>query len=241
MGRPNARFPGSAIARIGAISTMDKDGTINVMLADDFEVIRAATQSLLKTLEGVRVVAEAVPTVGILPSVLKHKPDVLLLDVGFPNVGLLESVKALIENAPSTRILLLATHAEEEFVRAALEIGVSGVLLQHSGAHEFEECIHAVATGELYLSPVASLREGHGPASRDGKHVSDQALTPRHIEVLRLVASGKSSKQIAKQLQISPKTVEAHRAEIMRRLDIHDVCGLVRYSIRVGLSAATAD
>lgn len=218
---------------------MNTPASINVMLADDHDLVRAAMRMLLESYKDVHIVAEVGKVAEILPAVLEHKPDILLLDLGFPEGSGIDIARAVLDQAPATRVLVLSMHAKQEYVRDALKMGVSGYLLKQSAASELEVSIRAVAAGEIYLSPAISRQVVDEYIARDDQPGQASVLTARQTEVLRCVASGQSSKQVARELGLSVKTVEAHRAEIMRRLQVHDVSGLVRYAIRIGLISAS--
>lgn len=212
---------------------------IRVLIADDHALVRAGLRALLGSLAGVEVVAEAGDGREALALVEVHRPDVLLTDIAMPHMNGLELAGRVARDLSPTRVLILSMHASEEYASRALQLGAAGYLLKESGADELEIAIRAVARGETYLSPVVSThviadylrRIAGGPAA-------PCALTPRQREILRLVAEGVTTKGIAHQLGISAKTVEAHRSQLMDRLDIHDVPGLVRYAILIGLVAA---
>src|SRR5262249_55504724 len=209
---------------------------IRVMLADDHVLIRAGIRALLENLPGVEVVAEASEGREALALAEAHRPDVILTDIAMPALRGLELPAGIASQLPDTSILTLSMHSEEEYVCRALQVGAAGYLLKDSGTAELELAIQAVARGEPYLSPAVSkhiiadyLRRTSGESNQ-----ADQ-LTPRQREVLRLMAGGHTMKSIARALHISVKTVESHRAQLMERLDIHDLAGLVRYALRVGL------
>lgn len=218
---------------------MNSPASIRVMLADDHDLVRAAMRMLIESFKDVHIVAEVGKASAILPAVLEQKPDILLLDLGFPDGNGLEIAKAVLEQAPATKVLVFSMYANEEYVREALKMGVSGYLLKQSATSELEVSIRAIAGGEVYLSPAVSRQVVSDYVSRDEQAEEKNLLTPRQMEVLRCVASGQSSKQVARELKLSVKTVEAHRAEIMRRLQVHDVSGMVRYAIRIGLISAS--
>ena len=209
---------------------------IRVLLADDHTLVRAGFRRLIQDLPAIEVVAEAESGHEALRLVQEHQPDVILLDIAMPGLNGLEVAARLAEEFPRVRVLILSMHLNEEYVWQALRAGASGYLLKDSGDSELEIAIRAVARGETYLSPPVSkqvisdymLRAGSEPSSLD-------RLTPRQREVLQLIAEGHSTKEIAFTLKVSVKTVESHRTELMERLNIHDVAGLVRYAIRVRL------
>src|SRR5262245_27955498 len=157
-----------------------------------------------------------------------------------PELNGLEAAERIARDTPRTRLVILSMHASETYVAQALKVGVAGYVLKEACADELPLLLRAVMRGETYLSPgiskqvVDALRAQQGGAGGAGSPLAE-VLTPRQREILQLVAEGKSTKEIAHSLGLSGKTVETHRMQIMQRLDIHDVPGLVRYAMRAGL------
>ncbi len=214
---------------------------IRVVLADDHALVRAGLRALLERIDGVTVVAEAADGRAALAAIEEHKPDVALVDIAMPELNGLEVVGRVVRSSPRTRVVIVTMHAGEAFVAQALRAGVAGYLLKDAAADELGLMLRAVGRGETYLSPAVSRQVVDGYLARAGAEASPQpldVLTPRQREILQLVAEGKSTKEIAQLLDLSVKTVENHRAQLMDRLDIRDVAGLVRYAIRVGLVSA---
>jgi DNA-binding NarL/FixJ family response regulator len=184
----------------------------------------------------VKVVGEAKDGREALRLVKERKPDLILMDVAMPGLNGLEATARVSKEFPDVRVIILSMYANEEYVREAINAGAAGYLVKRSAATELERAITAVARGEKYFSPLVSA---HVNRDRDGRLSADRAwierLTPRQREILQLVAERHSTKDIAGILSISVKTVETHRAQLMERLDIHDVPGLVRFAIRAGL------
>ena len=212
---------------------------IRVILADDHALFRAGIRSLLLAIEGVEIVGEARDGHEALRMVAEHTPDVLLLDVALPQLNGIEVAERL-RDKPGTRVLILSMFANEEFVLRSLRAGAAGYLLKDSSVVELEAALRSVADGGSYLSPAVS---GHVLAAyvrRVGQEgaPAEPTLTPRQREVLQLIAEGHGTKEIAARLCLSAKTVETHRAQLMERLGIHDVAGLVRYAIRTGIVSA---
>ena len=208
-----------------------------VLLADDHSLVRAGIRYLLQSLPDIEVVAEAGDGREALQLIEKHSPDIVLMDIAMPNLSGLEAAIYVTENFPHVRLIILSMHATEEYVLRALRSGASGYILKDADITELELAIKAVARGETYISPSVSKhvtdyvrRVGGGTSPLD-------RLTMRQREVLQLIAEGHTTQEIAQILEISSKTVETHRAQLMARLDIHDIAGLVRYAIRVGLVA----
>lgn len=212
---------------------------IRVMLADDHALFRAGIRSLLLGLEGVEIVGEARTGHEALRMVAERKPDVLLLDVALPELNGIE-VAERIRDRPGTRVIFLSMFANEEYVLRSLRAGAAGYLLKDSTVVELEAALRSVADGGSYLSPAVSGHVLAAYLSRVGQGgvPSEPTLTPRQREVLQLIAEGHGTKEIAARLSLSAKTVETHRAQLMERLGIHDVAGLVRYAIRAGIVSA---
>jgi DNA-binding NarL/FixJ family response regulator len=209
---------------------------ISVLLADDHELVRAGFRALLQTISGVKVVAESDDGRKALESVRAHQPDVVLMDLAMPGLNGLEATARIAKEFPRTRVIVLSMHKSEEYVLGALKSGASGYLLKDASPSELETAIRSVARGDTYLSPPVSRQVIEDYRKRTGENQGPlDLLTPRQREILQLIAEGRSTKDIADVLQVSVKTVETHRAQLMERLDIHDVAGLVRYAIRTGL------
>lgn len=207
---------------------------LRLLLADDHTLVRAGLRALLDGIEGVSVVAEAENGEQAVALALEHAPDVALLDITMPGLNGLQAAERILAQLPRTRVVILSMHAAEEYVNRALALGVSGYLLKDAATLDLQAALEAVAAGQTYLSPRitsqvldARLKAAEGTPK--------PGLTPRQTEVLRLLAAGRSVKEIAYDLQLSAKTVETYRAQIMERLDLHDIASLVRYAIRTGL------
>jgi len=209
---------------------------IRVLLADDHTLVRAGLRGLLQGIAGVEVVGEAEDGHEVLRLAAELHPDVVLLDIGMPGLNGLDAAAQLIKLDERIRVLILSMHSAEEYVLRALRAGCAGYLLKRSALNELEIAVRAVARGETYLSPRVSKQVVDDYVGRTGGAADPlEALTPRQREILQLVAEGHTSKEIAERLQLSFKTVEAHRAQIMERLGLQDVTGLVRFAVRVGL------
>jgi len=209
---------------------------IRVLLADDHALLRAGIRALLQGVPGIEVVAEANDGREALELLKTHHVHVLVSDIGMAGMNGLEAAARVAKEFSHVRVIILSMHSSEEYVSQALKAGASGYLLKDSVPAELELAIRAVAKGETYLSPAVSKHVISGYMQRlSGDANPLDALTPRQREILQLIAEGKTTKEIAKILKIGIKTAETHRAQLMERLDIHDVAGLVRYAIRVGL------
>ena len=208
---------------------------IRVVLADDHALVRAGIRSLLGAMADVQVVGEASSGEEALELAEREHPDVVLMDIMMPELNGLDATARLTAAAPKVRTIVLSMNASEEYVLQALRAGAVGYLLKDAATGELELALRTVIRGESWLSPAVSRQVVEGYVQRVGGDTGPDVLTARQREVLRLVAGGKSTKEIAFLLNLSVKTVETHRAQIMERLGIRDVAGLVRYALRTGL------
>ena len=215
--------------------------TTRVLLVDDHKLFRAGIRSLLQTVSGVEVVAEAGDGREGLRLIEAHRPDVVLMDIMMPGLNGLDAAARVARTCPATRVLMLSMNADEDSVLQTLRAGAAGYLVKTADPAELELAIRAVVRGETFLSSAIS---GHVVAAclgrRDREQTSLERLAPRQREVLQLIAEGYSTKEIAKELGISVKTAEVYRADLMKELDIHDIASLTRYAIRMGVVALDA-
>ncbi len=214
---------------------------IRLLLADDHKLFRAGMRSLLQTLGVVEVVAEAGDGREALRLVEAHRPDVVLLDIMMPGLNGLDTAARIARAFPHSRVIMLSMNADEDSVLRALRAGAVGYLVKSADPAELELAIRAVVRGENFLSSAVSAHVVATCLGRvDEERTALERLSPRLREVLQLVAEGHTTKKIAKNLGISPKTAEAYRGELMKALDIHDIASLTRYAIRTGLVSADA-
>lgn len=209
---------------------------VRVLLADDHTLVRAGLRKLLESMPDIHVVGEAGDGLALLTLAAELQPHLVLMDIAMPGLNGLEATARLVKSMPGIRVMILSMHQNEEYVRRALRHGAVAYLLKDSAPTELELAIAAVLRGETYLSRVVSkgvledyvhrLREDDEPAEH---------LSPRQREVLQLIAEGLSTKDIARRLDLSVKTVETHRTGLMRQLDVHEVTGLVRHALKLGL------
>jgi DNA-binding NarL/FixJ family response regulator len=212
---------------------------MRVLLADDHTIVRAGVRALVAAIPGVEIVGEAGDGQEALALIRETQPDVALVDVSMPGMNGLDLAARVAREAPQTRVAVLSMHGTPAHVAQALRAGVKGYVLKDAAAEELPLLLRAVMRGETYLSSAISRHVVDGFLGRDGVPATGEpapdSLTPRQREILQLVAEGKSTKDVARLLDLSVKTVEAHRSQIMGRLEIHDLAGLVRYAIRTGL------
>jgi DNA-binding NarL/FixJ family response regulator len=212
--------------------------SISILLADDHTLVRAGIRALVERLPDMKVVAEAKDGREALRLVGESHPDLVLMDIAMPGLNGLDATARISREFPDVRVIILSMYSNEEYVREAISAGAAGYLAKRGAAAELETAIKTVARGGKYFSPLVSTRLR---LDRTGQPNADRALierlTPRQREILQLIAERHSTKETAQILNISAKTVETHRAQLMERLEIHDVPGLVRFAIRTGLAS----
>ena len=208
---------------------------IRVLLVDDHVLVRAGIRGLLEKIPEVEVVGEASNGREALEMVKTRLPNLVLMDIAMSELGGLEALPRIVKNFPGVSVVILSAHANEEYVIRALRSGASGYIVKDAATTELELVVKAVVEGNTYLSPSISKTVIDSYLERVGGEGPLEQLTARQREILQLIAEGKNTKEIADTLQVSVKTVEAHRLQLMARLNIHDVAGLVRYAVRTGL------
>jgi DNA-binding NarL/FixJ family response regulator len=204
-----------------------------ILLADDHEVVREGLASLLNA-EGFEIVGTAPDGRAAVRLATELKPDFAVLDLGMPQMNGLDAARAMSRSTPQTQVIILTMHSEGPYVIEALRAGVRGYVLKTQATAHLVEAIRQVGEGAVYLSPGISKVVVEAWLSKSDP--PEDPLTTREREVLRLITEGKSAKEVAAALDISVRTAEAHRANIMEKLDIHETAGLVRYAIRRGLA-----
>jgi DNA-binding NarL/FixJ family response regulator len=210
---------------------------VRVILADDHTLVRAGIRALLEKLPEVTVLAEAGNGREALELVRIHKPDVVLMDITMPGLNGLEAATRMAREFPGVRVIILSMHNNEEYYWRALKTGAAGYLLKKAATAELAVALQRVVHGEIYLSREISSRllKKFPLQEIAGKKSPFEQLTGRQREILQLIAEGQNTKEIAEILKVSPKTVEYHRMKLMTVLNVHDVPGLVRFALRVGL------
>ena len=207
-----------------------------ILLVDDHTLVRAGIRSLLEGLDRVWEVVEAGDGRAALELIRFQPPDIVLMDIAMKGLNGVEATRLIKKEFPKIFIIILSMHSSEEYVLHALQAGASGYLMKDAAPVELELALVAVLQGNIYLSPPVSRQVIMDYLLRIGDSSSNLGLlTPRQREVLQLITEGLSTKEIANLLQVSVKTVETHRQQIMDRLNIHNIPGLVRFAVREGL------
>jgi DNA-binding NarL/FixJ family response regulator len=212
--------------------------SIRVLLVDDHALVRAGIRSLLEQEEALEVVGETGDGREALELIEKLRPDIVLLDLTMPGLSGFEVLTMSKERFPAVQVIIITIHDEEEYAFHAFRSGAAGYLPKTAALAELRLAIDHVMNGKKYLSPGIAQKAAaeFGQQGKEGQKTVAN-LTPRQREVLILIAEGRSTKEIARELNISVKTVESHRGQLMDRLNIHDIAGLVRYAIKFGLAS----
>jgi len=203
-----------------------------LLLAEDHVVVREGLIQLLLR-EGFEVVAEVSTGRDAVESARKLSPDVAVLDVSMPLLNGIDAARAIRVVSPHTKSVILTIHTEEQYVLSALRAGIEGYVVKMQAGSDLVDAIRTVLRGDLYLSPRISAIAMK--ATKADCAVDCDFLTLRERQILQLIAEGSSNKQISRQLDVSIKTVESHRGNLMKKLDIHETAGLVRHAIKIGL------
>ncbi|MEE9369907.1 MAG: response regulator transcription factor [Sedimentisphaerales bacterium] len=213
--------------------------SVRILLADDHAIMRQGLRSLLEKEADMEVVGEVADGRKALELVRELVPDIVVMDISMPNLNGIEATHQITKELPNVKVIALSIHSDRRFVAGMLKAGASGYILKECLFDEFVRAIRTVATGEIYLSPTITGVVVEDYVKRLATMVNSQfaTLTDREHEVLQLLAEGKTTKQIALELHVSTKTIEANRRHIMDRLNIHSIAELTKYAIREGLTS----
>jgi DNA-binding NarL/FixJ family response regulator len=208
---------------------------LHILVADDHGIVRAGIKMLIDRQDGMHVVAEAEDGIQAVEAAQAAKPDVAILDVSMPRMTGLQAAREIRARAPGTSVLLLSMHDDERYFADALEVGAAGYVLKRSADTDLIDAIHAVARGEQFVSPMTERTVIKEWLESGRQERLGDPLTPRELDVVKLIAEAHTNKQIAQALHVSEKTVESHRANVLSKLGMRDRVELVRYAIRRGL------
>jgi two-component system, NarL family, nitrate/nitrite response regulator NarL len=206
---------------------------IQIVLADDHDLVRSGIKALLSTVDGVHVIAEARNGLELLQILESVKPDVVMTDISMPGMDGITAISEIHNRFPAVKVIVLSMYDTVDFVKRAVANGACGYLMKDAPPFELEQALRSVmATGSYFSAAVAQR------LLQPSEPTVDDELTTRQVEILTLIAQGKSAKEIAFELGLSPKTVDVHRARIMERLRLNDIASLTRYAVRKGLVKA---
>ena len=211
---------------------------LHILVADDHGIVRSGIRMLIDRQDGMRVVAEAEDGLQAVDLAKSTRPDVAILDVSMPRMTGLQAAREIKLRTPDTSVLLLSMHDDERYFFDAVDVGASGYVLKRAADTDLIDAIQAVARGEQFVSPDTerSVIKEWLEGSREER--LEDPLTPRELDVVKLIAEAHTNKQIAEALHVSEKTVESHRANVLSKLGMRDRVELVRYAIRRGLTEA---
>jgi DNA-binding NarL/FixJ family response regulator len=203
---------------------------VRVVLADDHELVRSGIKALLSMVDGVEVIAEASDGSELVALVDSLKPDLVMTDISMPGMDGITAISEIHRRHPDVKLLVLSMYDTVDFVKRAVASGACGYLMKDAPPFELEQAVRSVMATGSYYSPAIAQR-----LLQPSEPTADDELTQRQVEILRLIAQGRASKEIAFELGLSPKTVDVHRARIMDRLQLNDIASLTRYAVRKGL------
>jgi DNA-binding NarL/FixJ family response regulator len=208
-------------------------GAVRILLADDHEIVRRGLSSLIQEQSGWQVVAEVSDGREVVAKAAELQPDVAILDISMPTLNGLDATKQILKQSPRTKVLVLTVHDSEQLIRDLIKTGVRGYILKADASRDFVTAVHALVSGKTFFTPKVAQLVLDGFIGKNAQPTGEsQRLSNREREIVQLLAEGKSSKEVATVLSISVKTAETHRANIMRKLEMHSVSELVRYAVR---------
>ena len=215
--------------------------SLKILLVDDHQIMRQGLRALLQTHAEMKVIAEASDGRTAVALAKQHSPDVVVMDITMPDLNGIEATRQIVAASPKTRVIALSAHADLRSASEMLKAGAKGYLIKEGIFEELAEAIRIVMGGSIYLRPkvAAVMKTDSSPAGQGNGHGPSAfvRLSPREREVLQLMAEGRATKEIAKELQVSVKTVETHRRQIMEKLNLYSVAELTKYAIGEGITS----
>jgi DNA-binding NarL/FixJ family response regulator len=211
---------------------------ISILLVDDHQILREGIRAILKGYDDLQVVGEAADGRAALHLVTELKPDVVIMDISMPDMNGIDATYQILGKHPGVKVIALSMHHDRQFVSEIFKAGASGYLIKDSAFDELEQAIRIVMEGKTYINPQIAgiLVESLASSSPTPSHGAFSLLTEREREVLQLIADGRSTRQIASDLNVSSKTVESHRRQVMGKLNMRSVAELTKFAIREGLT-----
>ncbi len=213
--------------------------TIKIILADDHKVMREGLKSLLNQQKDIQVIGEADDGQAVVRLTRKLEPDIVVLDIGMPNMNGIQATQHIVAEVPDTKVLALSMHSDHQFVVKMLQAGASGYMLKDCAFEELVLAVRTIADGKFYLSKDVTglVITNYINSMQATAAAGEPILTSRERETLQLIAEGNSTAETANILNVSTKTIETHRKHIMDKLDIHNIADLTKYAVRVGLTS----
>lgn len=210
-----------------------------ILIADDHRLFRDGLKALLEKQTDMQVVGETPDGIATVKAVLDKKPDIVLMDISMPELNGIEATRQIMESRPETRVIVLSMHSDQRYIAECLKAGAVGYILKDCPTEELLTAVRAVANKQVYLSRkiTESVVREYINLNKGGSSQVFAILSPREREVLQLLAEGKSTKQIAETLNVSVKTIETHRKQIMDKLNMRSIAELTKYAIREGLTS----
>lgn len=218
---------------------MQDDKMVKVVIVDDHQIVREGLRSLLEKQPGMDVVAEADDGRIVLELVKELSPDVVIMDIGMSGLSGIDATSQVLKISPGTKVLALSMFSDKQYIKGMLKAGASGYMLKDCASRELIDAIRVIIQGNIYISPSVAgvVMEDYLGDSQERASSNHSLLTSRELEVLQLIVDGKSTKQIASSLSLSAKTIESHRIRIMKKVDVDNIAGLVKYAIREGITS----
>jgi len=216
---------------------VQSDKMIKVVLADDHMIIKDGLRSLLERQPDMEVVAEADNGRTALKHVKELSPDVVIMDIGMRELNGIDATRQIVKMSPGVKVLALSMYSDKRFIKEMLKAGASGYILKDSAFKELIDAIRVIVGGEIYISPIvaSTVMKDYLEHSSEKESSIRSLLTSRELDVLQLLAEGKSTKQIASSLHLSIKTIESHRNRVMQKIDVSNIADLTKYAIREGI------
>ncbi|MFP4354246.1 MAG: response regulator [Phycisphaerae bacterium] len=214
--------------------------TIRILLSDDHEIVREGFRALIERQDDMEIIAETADGREAVAQAVRQKPDVVVLDIGLPGLNGIDAARQILDQCPHIKIIALSVHQETRYVTEMLKAGASGYLVKTCAFGELIQAIHAVVANETYLSSKVAatvVDQALNPGADSDQQAPTSALSSREREVLQLLVEGKSSKEIANCLDVTTRTVDLHRQNVMKKLELYSVAELTKYAIRTGMTS----